>query len=53
MWAANKRFVWNFRIRKFGLRDPLVAALAPRVGLPQVATLARRRMQESIRKSLK
>lgn len=53
MWAANKRFVWNFRIRKFGLRDPLLTALARRVGLPQLATPARRRMQEITRKNLK
>lgn len=53
IWLENKRSTWCFRIGRYGLRDPLIDALARRVGLPKLAAPARRRMQETSRKYLK
>lgn len=53
MWLGNKRSNRRFRIGRYGLRDPLLDALARRVGMPKLAALARLRMQEISRKYLK
>lgn len=53
IWARNKRLIWRTRLAKFGLRDPLIAAVSHKLGMPGLAAPARRRMQEITRKNLK
>jgi hypothetical protein len=53
LWVANKRAVWRFRIARYGLRDPLVVALARNIGAPHLAANARKRMQDITRQHLK
>ncbi len=53
MWVQHKRSVWQFRINKFGLYDPLIVALAKRIGLAHYTRPAQRRMREITRQNLK
>jgi hypothetical protein len=53
LWIRNKRSVWRFRVKRFGLRDPLIVALSSRIGMPKLAVAARRRMNDVTRNSLK
>ncbi|MEO0829425.1 MAG: sulfotransferase, partial [Pseudomonadota bacterium] len=53
MWVKHKRSVWRFRINKFGLHDPLIVAIAKRVGLAHLTLPAQRRMREITQQNLK
>lgn len=50
---GNKRATWSRRIRRFGLLDPLVVAVAHRLRLPRLSENAQRRMDEKTIKWLK
>lgn len=53
LWFQNKKSIWQFRIKKFGLLDPLIMALARRLSLTQLSMAAQRRMDKTIRENLK
>ena len=42
----HRRFVWSTRFKRFGVRDSLVTMLAQRLGRPDLAQAARRRIDE-------
>lgn len=44
LWIGNKRAQWAFRIRRYGLCDPLLVKLSQSMGLPVLGQAARRRM---------
>lgn len=46
LWLANKIGFWRFRIRKFGLIDPLIVSLSGRLGLKSLGHGAQARMDE-------
>lgn len=45
LWAQNKRVIWAWHIRRYGLRDPLLVKIASRFGLSAIGHGARRRME--------
>lgn len=53
LWLINKRGIWRERIRRYGLRDPLVLGLARRVGLRKTARKAQRRIDGKVLAYLK
>lgn len=53
LWQRNKQAVWAKRIERYGLRDPLLAAIAQKTGMAGIARNARRRMDDAQIKYLK
>lgn len=49
----NRRAIWATRIERFGLLDPLVVAIANRLGLPGLGEGAQRRMDDKLVRYLK
>jgi hypothetical protein len=49
--ARNKQYTWAHRIRRYGVRDPLIVAMARRLGVS--APAARRRMDQIALRYLK
>ncbi|WP_300064342.1 sulfotransferase [uncultured Roseobacter sp.] len=44
LWLQNKRSIWGWRIRRYGVTDPLLVKIADHLGLTGLARSARRRM---------
>ena len=53
LWLGNKLSVWRFRIRRYGLRDPLIVAVAGKLGLPKLGYGAQRRIDQILITHLK
>ncbi|WP_300019932.1 sulfotransferase [uncultured Roseobacter sp.] len=49
----NRRATWAKRIKRYGLRDPLIVALCRRLGMPHYAAGAQRRIDEKLTRLLK
>jgi hypothetical protein len=47
LWVGNKRGIWAWRVRRHGLRDPLLSAVARRLRLPVLAKSANFRMAQT------
>lgn len=53
LFLRNKRGVWARRIERYGLRDPLIAAIGNRLGLTSLSAGAQRRMEDKLQAYLK
>lgn len=53
LWAQNKRAIWAWRFKRYGLVDPLLVKFAHRGGLPGLGKAARRRMDAVQQRHLK
>ena len=49
----NKKIVWARKFKKFGIYDPLIVGIARRLGKPELARHAQRRIDATIIKHLK
>lgn len=53
LWIDQKSYTWKIRFRRYGYRDPILAYLGRRLGLPSIANAANDRMNVKTLKYLK
>lgn len=53
LWVKNKRHIWRVRRQRYGLKDPLIVAVAGKLGLPQLGYGAQRRIDKALTTYLK
>lgn len=53
LWLQNKRGQWAWRIKRYGLMDPVLVKIAGRTGLPGLGRSAKKRMDATQIRNLK
>ena len=53
LWLKNKLAIWRIRIRRYGLIDPLLVAVAGKLRMPWLGHGAQRRIDQALIKLLK